>query len=89
MSRYFYFKDANGAALDPDSNSCTIYDAGGTQKATPTLTKVEDGQYQMDYNLSGSETVFGDWRIVVSGTITGSPDKVGIQIFHFQVEGLP
>lgn len=86
VSKYFYFRDADGTLFDPDTFSCTIYDPTGTSAATPTLSKVSTGKYQMDYNLP-EDADPGDWTIKVTGEITASSSK-GIELFKFRVEEL-
>lgn len=79
ISRYFYFKDKDGAAMDPDSTSCKIYDPANTEMATVTLTKVETGKYQMDYSIPADAT-YGVWKIIVQG-IKGSWKRTYVSLF--------
>ena len=82
ISKYIYFKDKDDAAVDPDSNTCEIFDSLGVSQATPTLAKIAVGQYEMNYNIPSSPAR-GDWTIhieAVIGTYTG------IQKFLFEVE---
>lgn len=84
ISKYFYFKDKDDAALDPDEFTCTIYNPLGISVANPTLLKVADGQYEMDYNLA-EDAPEGQWKIVVTGTVTGTPDYIGVMKEYFEV----
>jgi hypothetical protein len=85
VSRRFNFEDVSGTLTDPDSSTCEVYDPTHTSQATPTLTKINDGVFEMNYTLPNNPQK-GDWMIVVTGTI-GS--YKGIQKFYFEVELLP
>ncbi len=87
VSRYYYFKDKDGSALDPDTFTYEIFDPSGTSMDSGSLTKVEDGKYQLDYNVPASPTA-GDWTIQIEGGITAGSYK-GIKLFKFRVEDLP
>jgi len=82
LSKYIYFKDKDDAAVDPDSNSCEIFDPEGTSKATPTLMSGVTGTYELNYNIP-ADAIRGDWTIVVEGVIG---TYKGIQRFYFEVE---
>ena len=67
ISKYIYFKDKAGAAIDPNSTEAKVYDSEGTLKATLTLTKVEVGKYEINYTVPNGDIVLGDWSIIVKG----------------------
>lgn len=82
ISKYIYFKDKDDAAVDPDSNTCEIFDSAGVSQANPTLAKIVTGQYEMNYNLP-ADPVRGDWTIEITADIG---TYKGIQRFYVEVE---
>lgn len=84
MSKYIYFKDKDDAAINPDTTTVTIYDPEGTSKGTETLSLVETGKYELNYNIP-ADAIRGDWSFVVEATLTAGSYK-GIERFYFEVE---
>ena len=82
ISKTIYFKDKDDAAVDPDSNTCEIFDSAGVSQATPTLMPIETGEYEMNYNIP-SDPARGDWLVLITGTIGTFK---GIKRFYFEVE---
>ncbi len=82
VSRYIYFKDKDGTAVNPATKTCTIKDPSGATKATPTLAEIETGKWEMNYNLPADATR-GDWTIEIEATIG---TYKGIKKFYFEVE---
>lgn len=82
VSKLIYFKDKDDAAVNPDSNTCTIYDPTGESQATPTLSKITDGIYEMNYNLP-ADAVEGEWSYIITGVIG---TYKGIEKFYFKVD---
>ncbi len=67
VSRYYYFKDKSGAAVNPDTTTVTITNPNGTPIApSPTLSAVITGKYELNYNLA-SNAPTGAWRIAIKG----------------------
>lgn len=85
VSKYFYFKDKDADALTPNVLTCKVYDPTGTLDASPTLAEVVTGQYEMNYPLA-ADAAEGMWKIVVTGTVTGTTDFVGIEKWYFEVK---
>jgi len=65
VSRYYYFRDKDNQLFDPDTTTCKVYDPAKTQIATPTLTKVSVGKYELNYALPG-DAMKGYWTIAVT-----------------------
>ena len=82
FSKLIYFKDKNDDAVNPDSNTCTIYDPTGSPIANPTLANISTGIYELNYNLP-ADAERGDWSYVIEAVIG---TYKGIERFYFEVE---
>lgn len=85
ISKTIYFKDKDDAAVDPDSNTCEIFDPTGVSEANPTLIPIVEGEYELNYNIP-ADAARGDWVIEVTATIG---TYKGIERFRFEVEKRP
>ena len=82
ISKYIYFKDKDNNPLDPDNITVEIYDSTGKLQGTTTLTKVEVGKYELNYNIPVNATE-GTWYILVSASKGSFANKEKV---YFDVE---
>lgn len=69
-------RDENNNLFDPDTVTITIYDpSGNTVVDNQTMTKQSTGVYQYGYNIP-SNAKYGEYRIVVKMTITGTSTTI-------------
>lgn len=85
VSRYFYFKNKSEELIDPDSNTCEVYNPSGT-KITPdvTLVRVSVGKFEFNYTLA-SDAPSGVWHIIVKGVVGAYANK---EKFAFRVHNV-
>jgi len=85
VSYYFYFKDKNGALIDPDPSTLTfdVQDPSGNETSV-TVTKIQTGTYEFNYNLP-TDAALGIWKVLVHAEI-GS--FISSESVPFKVEAL-
>jgi len=62
-SQYVYFLDQNNNPLDPDNIVVTVYKPDNTTE-TISLSKIETGKYELNYNIADNAPV-GNWKIII------------------------
>lgn len=67
ISKQYTFTDKNGALLDPDNIAVKIIDPSGVTVATPTLTRISEGVYELNYTLA-NDAIKGWWIIFLTAT---------------------
>lgn len=80
ISKQYTFMDKNGALLDPDQITVKIIDSTGLTVATPTLSKVSDGVYELNYTVA-SDAAKGLWIIFLTAT-KGSNVEKKLEVFE-------
>jgi uncharacterized protein YfaS (alpha-2-macroglobulin family) len=66
ISRQLTFRDKDGALLDPDTITITIYNPTGASTTTPTASG-SGGVYTFDYTLA-SDAPVGTWVFTVAAS---------------------
>ncbi|MCW4048049.1 MAG: hypothetical protein NWE99_10915 [Candidatus Bathyarchaeota archaeon] len=80
ISKQYTFTDKNGALLDPDNIIIKIIDPSGVTAATPTLTRISEGVYELNYTLA-SDAAKGLWVIFLTATKGTNTEKM-LEVFE-------
>ena len=74
ISKQYTFTDKNGVLLDPDQISVKIIDPSGVVVATPALTRIGQGVYELNYTVA-ENAARGLWAIFLSATKSSNVEK--------------
>ena len=64
FSKYIFFADKNNKPMDPDTKTATVYKPDGST-ASATLSVVETGKYELNYNIPADAGEGSEWKILI------------------------
>jgi len=64
FSKHVFFADKNNKPMEPDTKTATVYKPDGST-ASATLTQVETGKYELNYNIPATANAGEEWKILV------------------------
>lgn len=80
LSLNYEFKNKAGAYFDPDTTAIKIINPAGASVATPSLTKIAAGKYELNYTLA-SDAPIGVWKVFMTAVASTYTEK-DLQVFE-------